>query len=233
MLVFGLGTGRCGTLSLQSLLNAQQGVACFHELNPGIMAWQGALPSVLCVLNGFTGILTGRELALPLDLVAAHRTDRDGPMRTVSSQTRPAVVGDVASYYLPYVEDIIQRVAKVRFVCLRREKAATAASFINKIKVVKELPKKPRLGVLAVGKQVVVVHKNHWADHDGSRYEADPRWDKCFPNYDARLDLETAIGMYWDEYYNWAAKLQTKHAGVFRVFDVEDLNRESGRAASR
>ncbi|MDQ7088143.1 MAG: hypothetical protein Q9Q13_09925 [Acidobacteriota bacterium] len=109
-------------------------------------------------------------------------------------------------YYLPYVERITRRFPGVRFVGLRRDRAATVASYLHKAG--------PR---------------NHWIRHDGRRWQADC-WDDCYPKYEAE-SLEQALEMYWDDYYRRFEHWRQQRPEAFRLFELDDLNQEAGQRA--
>ncbi|MBC7078735.1 MAG: class I SAM-dependent methyltransferase, partial [Synergistales bacterium] len=90
-IVLGMGSGRCGTLSLARVLSQQLGVIVSHE-EPPLLPWR-------------------RE---PGDRVIRERFARWRCSR------RAEIVGDVASFYLPYVEDAIALEPAIRIVCLKR-----------------------------------------------------------------------------------------------------------------
>ena len=175
-IVFGLGSGRCGTQSLAALLNDQQGARVWHEVLGPAVAWEGGHRAVDEVLRRF---LLHAEAKL---------------------------VGDVASYYLPYVQQILAACPRVRFVCLKRDREETVASFLTK-----------------------TARKNHWMTHDGTQWKRTP-WDTCFPKYPASSKAE-ALGLYWDDYYRRAAELETSLPQGFRVFSIAELNTEEGQHA--
>lgn len=105
MIVIGLGTGRCGTMSLARLLNAQDGVWCTHEY--------------LVEPAGFDGLDWRRE-----DQVATRlKTELDNGFK---------VVGDVAYYHLSYVR-FWKSVGPCRFICMRRDRDEYIQSAIRKI----------------------------------------------------------------------------------------------------
>lgn len=119
-----------------------------------------------------------------------------------------AIVGDVASYWLPYIEEILRRWEDVRIIYVERERAAVVDSFVIKMK----------------GK------KNHWMHHNGRRWRRDRNWDQCFPKYDVD-DMATAIGLYWDEYAARAHALCDTYPDHIRGWKMEDaLNTEAGAA---
>lgn len=173
-MVIGLGTGRCGSRSLAAWLNSQQGAHVSHEMLGPAVPWQDGDSAVWEAIRNFP--------------IGDHLT----------------LTGDVACYYLPYVERILSVHPLARFVCLKRDREETIASFIKKT---------PR--------------KNHWVNHDGIQWRHSP-WDHCFPKYLAS-SKEDAIGRYWDEYYGRAAELQSRFPSLFRIFPTESLNTEDGQ----
>ena len=181
-LVIGLGTGRCGTVSLSSLLNAQRGAFVTHEgygANGGqrLLHWDGN---------------TGAALAWVDELRA-----------------RPGLqlVGDVAYYFLPYVEAILLAHPDARFVVLRRDQTETVNSYLRKTR-----------------------GQNHWMLHDGIEWEVNPKWDPTYPKYETATKRE-ALGLYWDEYYAQAESLAAAYPESVHLFETRALNTLEGRHA--
>ena len=102
--VFGLGTGRCGTTSLAHLIDLQPDAIGTHELRGPRIAWQNGEEEVERVLD-----------ALAAELAAGA-----------------TLAGEIGFYYLPYVARIRARFPDARFVVLQRERAATVESFLEK-----------------------------------------------------------------------------------------------------
>lgn len=128
-LILGLGTGRCGTHSLKSLLNLQESFNVTHEMGDvPFMPWDFNKSAV--------------------DLYISKILSYEGQN-----------CGDVAFWILPYVEYIISKYPHSKFICLKRNKKETIASFSKKTK-----------------------KRNHWQHHIDDRYNKCP-WDKCFPKY--------------------------------------------------
>ena len=169
-LVIGLGTGRCGTVSLTHLLDSQLDSYMTHE-RPFLLPWK------------FDQELADKKLE---QLTATEKNIR----------------GDVAYYYLPYVEYIIESNVDVSFVCLKRDKYETVQSYLRKTK-----------------------GRNHWMNHDGAVWQKDPNYDPTYPSFLA-TDKEQALSFYYDEYYSLAEKLQEKYPNNFKVFNTDDLNSE-------
>lgn len=226
-IVIGLGAGRAGTASLAALLSAQDHAVCFHEMNPSCVAFRGTPRPILNGIGEFQHILDGGAPAmLTVDLsreASASTYSRLCGMKTID------LIGDVAFYYLSYVERIAAFNQGVRFVCLKRDRTANIQSWIRKA-TIHRWPSKilaDRLSSFIMGTPYYR-SRNHWMDHDGSRWEKDPVWDKCFPKF-AASDLETAVGMYWDYYYAEADRLQRELSGRFITFQTDKLGDAVGQ----
>lgn len=102
--MFGLGTGRCGTNSLAALIALQPGAIGGHERRGHRVAWVGGEHEVDRVLDEVAADLAGGA----------------------------ALVGEIGLYYLPYAARIRARFPAVRFVVLQRDRAGTVASFLEK-----------------------------------------------------------------------------------------------------
>lgn len=212
MIVFGIGTGRCGTASLANLLNKQNNAAVFHELNPGPMSWTGAEAYLEELLGQFESALeTGK-----LDVEVVPRRWNLEALDQLEKMDKISMVGDIGLYYLPYVEYILSKNPSVKFVGLRRDEDATVKSYLRKTmsyrypKFLRFLP-----GAVKV--------RNHWIDHDGSKWTLDLVWDKCYPKYDAATK-EEALHLYWRDYYAQTDELEKRYPGNVRVWDLEAMN---------
>lgn len=107
-LIIGLGTGRCGTLSLAHLLCDQPGITMLHE--GGIddttkrpLKWTGDHDNLLAWI---------------------------GELR--SRYGSGEYFGDIGMYYLPYVEFLLGEVPGCRFICLERPREHMVASYLKK-----------------------------------------------------------------------------------------------------
>lgn len=170
-LVVGLGTGRCGTQSLAALLDAQPDAEVTHERFGHRVRWGAPYRTY------------PQALALQCDAAAA------------------ALVGDVASYWLPQVE-AMHRKAGARFVCLQRPREEVVQSFMRK-----------------VGDGV-----DHW------RYlpEQSTVWSWCFPCFDAESRAD-AIALYWDAYYDEVQRLKKGGVPIY-MMQTSDLSDRDARA---
>lgn len=225
MIIIGLGSGRCGTRSLATLLNAQPETVCFHEVNPSCMAWEGTERTVLSMLEEFRAVLAGGPREITVDLAARLRAD---PLPRLRSLEAVTAIGDVASYYLPYAS-MLAKMPDVRMPVLRRDKGATVASFVR-VMGIRRKPTRVVIDGIAtlLRRRPYQRFRNHWVEHNGHRWRRSVRFDKCFPKFQAGT-LEEAIGQYWELYYCTVDALEAKCPDKVRTFDVEDLNTESGQ----
>jgi hypothetical protein len=210
-IVFGLGTGRCGTSSLASLLNGQPETVCFHEINPSAMAWSGAEATIGSLMRDFIAILGGGELDVTADLVVPNRS---APLQRAHSLPKISAIGDIGSYYLPYVPFMIDRWSGLRFPCLRRNRAEVITSFAVKLT-----------------QPASAVPRNHWSPQNDKRWRRDAIWDRCFPTFEGMLeeDLEAHIAKYYDMYYEMAEGFANQYPDHLRIFEITDLNSFEGR----
>lgn len=182
-MIFGLGTGRCGTMSLAAFLNSCKNSFITHEgrsIGAKIAADRSLLPWEVDVLllNKSLGQILNRE---------------------------PPVVGDVAFYYLPYVELILDEYPNSKFVCMKRSKGKTIGSYMVKTK-----------------------NRNHWQNWSpGCDWNKDSAWDPCYPKFAAKNKKES-LSMYWDKYYLESKRLSVCYPDNFAIFNVNQLNSKNG-----
>lgn len=174
--VIGLGTGRCGTQSLATLLDQQTAAMVSHEKAEHEIRWNGSEQAI------------------------------DQFLDWAVAQEQLQFVGDVAFYYLPYVEYILARQPSVKFICLQRNCADTIASYMQK-----------------------TPDRNHWIDHQGVGWQKS-RWDGCYPKYTVP-DKQSALTLYWYDYYFTATRLQALYPNDFRIFPMTALNSKAGQQA--
>lgn len=222
MIVIGLGTGRSGTASLAKLLNAQLDALCFHEMNPSSIRFNGTPRPFLNAVDEYQTILNGGDPSmLTVDLsrsVVARAYDE------LCKMNRVRLIGDIAFYYLTYVEMIAARNPNVRFLCLRRDIDATVASWMNKSSIPRWRSKylADRIGAF-ITRSPFHESRNFWMVHNGVNWEPDPVWDKCFPKFEAKTKPE-AIRKYCEYYYDEANKIAPNLKGIFRFVDAEYMN---------
>lgn len=175
------------------------------------MAWAGAETTVGSLMRDFIAILAGEERDVTADLVSPNRLT---PLVRKRSLPQVRTIGDIGSYYLPYVPMIINRWPGVRFPCLRRDRAEVIASFT--VKLTHPTSARPR---------------NHWSPQSDKRWRRDLIWDRCFPTFDSMLEqgLEAHIARYYDMYYETAEALSAQYPSQLRIFEMSELNSLEGR----
>jgi hypothetical protein len=197
-------------------------------MNPSGAVFSGNSQPHLNAVSEFRNILRGGDRArLSIDYSRPASVATYQRLQLMQSVT---LIGDIAYYYLNYVEELIAHDPQCIFVCIKRDRAETISSWLKKsaIKRWKSL----WLADWIKSKLTRIpfyTEYNYWQVHDGSRWKPDPVWDSTFPKFNAASKSE-AIGMYWDYYYLQAEKLQQKYPHRFRVFDVRELSNPEGQA---
>lgn len=122
-------------------------------------------------------------------------------------------IGNVAYYFLPYIELMLDEVIGLRVVCLKRNREDTVESFMRWMARRWELPRNP------------------WAKRDDERWTYLPTWDITYPKIDIPLeDLEPEdhkrkqIELYWNQYYEQAEWLEDNYPNQFKIFSIDALN---------
>lgn len=182
--VFGMGTGCCGTSSLAYLLNSQQGAFVGHELFP-ILPWS-----------------TDEE---------ARAFFIENKWEQLNHESHLySLVGDVASYYLPYARflmynlDSLKDEVDFKFIVLQRNKGEVVNSFLNKFKRQNNNP-------LQIKKSFSI---------------REDKWDSSFPKYDDAASIKECIEWYYDDYYAEVDFLLNQWPDNFRMYDINDLNND-------
>jgi hypothetical protein len=178
ILIIGCGTGRCGTTSLARFLNLQKTALFSHELeylSPRFLPiWGQNKKEILNHLEQL--LITGDRESLKY-------------------------VGDVAMFYLPYVNDILQKWPNTIFICLQREENKTVDSFMKKT-TTEDFWRVP------------INHQNTWSD--------------VYPKFVGASSKKESIKMYWNFYYKEAYRLSLKFPHSFYLISTEELNTEKG-----
>ena len=174
-LIIVLGTGRCGTKSIVSVLNNQPGFRITHELRR--LKWMVNISDLKTSIN----MMMDRECVY---------------------------TGDAAFWYLNYVPFIKDEYPNTFFICLRRDRDETVDSYMRKTPII-----------------------NHWTSQESEHYkeaEWNIYWSPCYPHYD--LTKKEAIYLFWDKYYEKAARFE-KEICNFRIVEMNDvLNTEDNQA---
>lgn len=137
-----------------------------------------------------------------------------------SSNNNFHVTGDVAFYYLPYLELLINNYPYIKFISTKKSKKhifqdlksdiRTNSSFLSRLLFFKKK------------------FRNHWYDHNGKKWEKDYINDKCYPKYDID-DLDKSIHMYIDNYISDMKKIQKKYPKNLKVLFSDELNSSFGK----
>lgn len=226
-IIIGLGSGRTGTASLSHLISSQKGGLCFHELNPTGVVFEGNPQPIINTINEFQAILDGG----PRHLLSIDYT-REASVNTLKElqvQKEVNIIGDIAYYYLLYVDDILKVNDRVKFICIKRDKTKTVNSWLNKSSI-----NRWRSLWLAdkikswITRTPFNESYNFWQEHDGTKWEPNPVWDKTFPKFAANSKKE-AIEKYWDYYYETAEKVSEKHPDNFKIFDIKSMSHREGQ----
>ena len=180
-IVLGIGTGRCGTASLARVLNQQPDAQASYEERP-LLPWKAA---------------------------DARRVLKERFAR-FRQNGKARLLGDVASFYLPYLEDAISLEPDIRIVCLKRPREEVVTSFCEWLDQTMPLP------------------TNHWARQPAPGWHHDPNRTRLYPQYDTQ-NREEGIRRYWNEYYGRVEELVRRYPEQIRLLDTyESLNTESG-----
>ena len=182
-IILGIGTGRCGLRSLTTLLNQQPEVQASYKELP-FLTWR--------VADG--------ERIIKARFARFRNTGRG------------RILGDVAPFYLPYLEIAIAAEPGIRIVCLRRPREEVVASYCEWLDQTMPLP------------------TDHWAKQPAAGWHHDLVRTPTFPQYDTQ-SREEGIRRYWDEYYRTAEQLAQRYPDNLRIFETHDaLNTQPGMA---
>ena len=226
-IVVGLGSGRSGTASLSALIDSQVGGLCFHEMNPSGAVFSGNSQAQLNNIREFDQILGGGcSRQLSIDYSRPASVARYEQLQTMN---KIQLLGDIAYYYLHYVEEILAQNPHCKFVCIRRDREQTVRSWQKKssLKRWRSLWIADRLKAW-ITRTPFLTEYNYWQEHDGTVWMKDPVWDSCFPKFEAPSKVE-AIRMYWEYYYQEARRLEDKFPENFCQFDIEAMSSREGQ----
>jgi hypothetical protein len=121
------------------------------------------------------------------------------------STSTAGITGDVAYFYLPYLERLIDVLPHLKVLCIERDRQAVIDSFTWKTQ-----------------------WRNRWCHHDGSKWAKDTVWDKTFPKYNLP-DKAEAISVYWDEYRKEIRRIAGKFPQNVDIRSIEELNTTPGQ----
>lgn len=116
-----------------------------------------------------------------------------------------SIIGDVAYYYLPYLDRLLDALPAARVICMRRDREQMIRSFMEWTR-----------------------WRNHWYDHDGTEWVRDHVWDATHPKFDIP-DKQQALGAYWDDYYRQIGLVAEAHPGRVQVIELTEINTRAGQ----
>lgn len=187
-IILGMGTGQCGLKFLSDLLSAQPDTYVTHEDVP-FLPWQ---PS--------------EKKEVECEASSLSITSRLARWRKKRSQGR---IGDVASFYLPYVEEILKIEPCCRMICLQRPKEEVIQAFQLDLQRSSSRP------------------TDHWRKEPPTGWYRHPRRIEMYPKYDVSTRRE-ALERYYDEYEARAAHLAACFPEQFQIFDPQEWETEKG-----
>lgn len=121
------------------------------------------------------------------------------------SNASTSTIGDVAFFYLPYIEKFLEVFPHMRVLYIERDRQEVVDSYM-----------------------AWTQWRNHWQDHDGSKWFEDPVWDPCYPKYHT-ADKPQALAAYWDDYKQQIHFLAGKYPDNIGIFDINILNNKPGQ----
>ncbi|MBQ3225614.1 MAG: hypothetical protein IJB48_01005 [Clostridia bacterium] len=187
-IVLGLGTGQCGLKLLADILNAQQDCAISYE-DPRSLPWKHN-----------PAHLVGCENFIP--------SIKECFVRWNNTRSE-SILGDVASFYLPYVEEAMSAEENIRIVCLQRSKEEVVAAFERSIYLSSPRP------------------IDNWSENLEAGWYRHPTRFRFYPKYQVSSRRE-ALELYWEEYTAKAQEYAEKYPEKFCIFDPSKMESESG-----
>ena len=181
----GIGTGRCGTVSLSKIIGGCDGCCVFHEAN-----WKGKQ----------------HKLNKPLPWLFDQRLAEERISNMKKRASLFSLFGDVAFYYLNYLDYFIENYPNLKIVHIYRDKDLVIDSYLAKTS--RETSKKDY---------------DNWTE---GAENADDIWTPCFPQYKVSSKKD-GIGLYYSEYINTAKKYKDR---MFEIH-VEDINTLEGQGS--
>lgn len=121
------------------------------------------------------------------------------------SASTAGITGDVAFFYLPYLEKLIGVLPHLKVVYLERRRQEVIDSFMYK-----------------------TLWHNRWCDHDGTRWIKDKVWDPSFPKYGI-TEKAQAIAAYWDDYRKRIMRFARRFPAAVLPVRMEELNTARGQ----
>ncbi len=199
MIIFGLSSSRREAKKVHTFLNKQNGFCFDFESDISSVSWKNS-----------ENIIMDRVQLLEKKLYN----------NTMKNNSHAAIVGEVAFYFLPYVELLINNFPYIKFICTKKNRKNTYNDIISDIKTNNSL-----LSRLFLWKKQ---YKNHWFDHNGKKWERDHVLDKCYPTFEDE-SLKRSINKYIELYNMKIKTLNKKYPNNLGVFYSDEINSNYGK----
>ena len=192
--VLGIGSGRCGTRAFSKFINQNIGTYVTHEFNHcEDLSWD--------------------------DSISVNSPSLVGKRYKYFIDRKASIVGDVALWYLPYIEQFLEY-SNVKVIVLKRNREDTVKSFVKWFGGRKHFP---------------------WAIDDdrrdsGGRYINHPMFDSCYPSFEwknlSKVEVRHGAERYYDFYYKVVDRLvRACNDRIFVVDSYEALNNKTVKYA--
>jgi len=205
MIVIGMGSGRSGTKSLAKMLDEQDHAKVTHEYGEPLH-WD---------LNELHWQLWEDRLDKWKEKSNKY-WESYADMGLNTDDVKGCLYGDVASWYLPYIEKSVRESGDSDFL-----QELDDGNYAYHIRVI----------VLKRDKDEVIESFDAWTGQ-GNRWQEKggdwPEYDHAFPTYPDELSKREAIGQYWEDYHETCEWLEDVTDFV-KVFDIDVLNSEEGQ----
>ena len=199
MIIFGLSSSRKEAKKVHTFLNKQNGFCFDFESDISSMSWKNS-----------ENIVMNRVQFLEKKLYD----------NTVKNNNHNNIVGEVAFYFLPYVELLINNFPYIKFICTKKNRKNTYNDIVSDIKTNNSI-----LSRLFLWKKQ---YKNHWLDHNGTTWERDHLLDKCYPTFKEQ-SLKISINKYIELYNVTIKNLSKKYPNNLAVFYSDEISSDYGK----
>ena len=199
MIILGLGVSRKETKKIHSFLNDQKGFQFHYESDIDNVSW----------INS-ENIIMNRIKTLENSLYK----------NTSKKSNNFNVTGDIAFYFLPYLELLISNFPYIKLISTKKSKKYIFNDIMSDIETNNSIFSR----IFMFKKK----YKNHWIDHNGQIWEKDYLLDKCYPKFD-NSNLEDAVNKYIDFYIANIKRIQKKYPRNIKVFFSDELNSSYGK----
>ena len=198
MVVVGLSAGRTETKELYTFLNSEDYISVSYESDLNNISWYDS-----------ENIIINRIKLLENEMYTNNR----------KNNKNYKIFGEVAFYFLPYLELVIQNFPYIKFIYITKDKNRIIKNLLKMTSSRRNL-----ITRLFYGSKT----KNHWMLHNGVKWEKDFLLDKCYPKYDSN-SRKNAIELFCDEYYQIIRTLIKKYPNNLKIFYSDELKSDYGR----